>query len=480
MQHFDPLSRAAINIHRMGNTHASIRPLNPFLERDLVLQTRDSVLVADTSRTRFRIQPVADIGGGLSAHPTAGFAGVGSAGFQAELFIKNRWFFRAGYQTGFQHFPNHLELLNNRVGTLQGLGRSEGLEAGGHIAHYITGTAGIRMGDHFSLEVGREKHFWGDGYRSPVLSHNATPYPYARLTTKVWKLKYVNLWAMMDDFDHQTFERRNKFVAIHALSWNLTKRFNLSVYEAVVWQAEDQLVNRGFDYAYLNPFIFYRPIEFAKGSADNMLLGLSMRYDVSRSVQIYGQLYFDEFKISELRAQRQWWGNKFAIQLGVKAYDVLAEGHSFLSEFNMARPYMYTHGSRLQAYTHSNLALAHPLGANFAEWVTRNRFTVGKYEVASTFLIASHAKDRPGRNLGNDVLTPYRGLARAYGNYMFQGERHDLIYFDTEVARPLGVGELMAFGTIGIRKVANETDSPFDTWFMLGIRTPIVRPYRDF
>ncbi len=474
-----PTGKVAGAIHQSGQKHYHIRPFNPFLDRQIIQYTVDSALIDTTQHLRHRLMPILDAGAGLSAHPTPGFAGVGSAGIYGQLFIKDRWFVRAGYQMGYLYFPDHLQVLSNRVGTVQGMGRSIPFN-GGALAHYPTGAVGLRMGQHFSLEAGREKHFWGDGYRSMVLSHNATPYEYARLTTKVWRVKYTNLWARMNSFDRRTGERSQKYTAMHAVSWNITPRFNFSIYEAIVWQAQDLLVDRGFDFAYLNPFIFYRPIEFAKGSADNVLLGTSMSYDIGSKSRLYGQLYFDEFVISELRSRNQWWGNKFAIQLGFKTWDVFAEGHSLLSEVNIARPFMYSHGSEIQSYTHDNLALAHPLGANFAEWVTRYHIERPTYSIMLTALFATYANDPFGRNYGNDILRSYSGPHRQYNNYWFQGNRQDMLYTEVDLTLPSQVKGVNVFVNTAVRKVFNRDDAPLDVWLMAGIRTALIRPYRDF
>ncbi len=478
-QHFDPIGDEAARFHQMTNSHTVMRPLNPFLERAEVLQTADSVLISEQSGLRTRVRPIADIGAGLSLLPEAGFALNGYGGAQAEAFIGDRWFFRAGYLAAAINSPEHIMALDQRVGSLQGFGRSSSL-GNGRFAHMLTGTAGMRIGKHFSIEAGREKHFWGDGYRSPVLSHNAAPMPYARLTTKVWRIKWVNLWTMLDDFNLETSEQRFKFMAIHGLSWDITPKFNLQLYEAVVWQTEDRLVNRGFDYAYLNPFIFYRPIEFAKGSADNMLLGFAMRRTLGKRGQIYGNVYFDEFMISELRSRSEWWGNKYAIQLGVKGFDIFTEGHNILSEINLTRPFMYTHGSVVQAYAHTNLALAHPLGANFVEWITRSRVARGETQFLTTLSLAAYARDPEGENFGNDILTSYRNPARRYGNHILQGERRNILFFETEVARPVGIADFLGFMQAGVRHNQMRESSHTDFWFFVGLRSPLVRPYRDF
>lgn len=475
----DPIGTNAAKVNRSGARHTHLQPFNPFLDRDVVVQTVDSIATDTARHFRYTFAPVGEFALGASAYPEPGAASFGAAGVGGSVYLRNRFYVRAGYQLAHQFFPDHLEVQRVETGTISGYGRAFAL-AEAHGTHYYTGAIGVRLGDHFSIESGREKSFWGDGYRSLILSNNTAPYGFLRLTTKVWHLKYVNLWGRMSHFDRLNGDRRIKYTAMHALSWDITPRFNATLYEAVVWQANDVAVDRGFDFAYLNPLIFYRPIEFSKGSADNVLLGLSLSLDVGRKSRLYGQLYFDEILISELRSNNQWWGNKFAVQLGVKAWDLPLEGHSFLSELNIARPFTYTHGSVVQAYSHANQSLAHPLGANFAEWITRYTIDRGGPVFTGTLALSRFADDPAGLNYGNDILKSYAGPTRIYGNEWFQGDRSDLIYAEADVLWPLAVGNARLFTQLGLRAMQNDFDSPLDGWLMVGFRTGIVRPYRDY
>ena len=128
------------------------------------------------------------------------------------------------------------------------------------------------------------KNFIGDSYRSLILSDVATPYPYFKINTTFWKIKYTNLWMWMQDVRKElTVDGafKQKFMAIHYLSWNVSKKLNLGLFETVIW---DNVNDRGFDVNYLNPLIFYTAIEFSTGTrAGNALLGLSLKYKTKNS-----------------------------------------------------------------------------------------------------------------------------------------------------------------------------------------------------
>ena len=113
------------------------------------------------------------------------------------------------------------------------------------------------MHKYFEVELGHGKHFIGDGYRSMLLSDNSTFYPYFKVTTSFWNIQYTNLYTTMIDFQSGKTSQGiypRKYVTSHHLSWNVTPRLNIGIFETVIYQDSSNL--RGFDPYYLNPLIF--------------------------------------------------------------------------------------------------------------------------------------------------------------------------------------------------------------------------------
>ena len=54
---------------------------------------------------------------------------------------------------------------------------------------------------YFRIELGHDKHFWGEGYRSLFLSDAGFYYPYLKLTTDIGRIKYVNLYSSHQDIN---------------------------------------------------------------------------------------------------------------------------------------------------------------------------------------------------------------------------------------------------------------------------------------
>ncbi|MCI0752066.1 MAG: hypothetical protein L0Y35_09530, partial [Flammeovirgaceae bacterium] len=218
---------------------------------------------------------------------------------------------------------------------------------------------------HINIQFGYDRFSIGNGYRSLILSDNAPPSLFLKGNVQVWKLNYLFMTNRVTANPGGLYP--NKYVATHHLSVNIGKKLNIGVFETVVYKATD---SSQFDPSYLNPIIFYRAVEHQNGSSDNVLLGADFKWNIARSVQLYGQLVFDEFLLDNLKAGNGWWANKFGIQGGLKYIDVFGVSNlDVQGEINMVKPYTYSHHTQYGNYSSFHQPLAHPLGANFKEVV---------------------------------------------------------------------------------------------------------------
>lgn len=328
-----------------------------------------------------------------------------------------------------------IDSLLRRSNVLTGIGRLDGSD---ELRGFwdINGHLRFQSRKLFSAEIGKTRQFIGDGYRSLFLSDNPAPYPYLKLKTKVWHLEYTNLFAWQRGVfdvskDPDGFE--NKFTSSHLLSWNVSPRTNIHLFETIIWQGEDSLSQRGFDVYYLNPIIFYRPVEFAAGSADNAIIGFGFSYKLYPSYLIYGQMAFDEFLLEQFRSGDGWWGNKFGVQAGIKGINVAeVEGLFLQAEFNIVRPFTYSHGSPVQNYSHLNEPLAHPLGANFYECLLIGYYDWRNWEIRNQLSYVLKGNDTGDRNLGGDIFRSYVGPYQNFGNFIGQGDQSR--YFENHLS----------------------------------------------
>jgi hypothetical protein len=351
-----------------------------------------------------------------------------------------------------------------------------------------SGTISYSLKKYFSFQFGHDKNFIGDGYRSLLLSDNTYNYPFLKLNANFWKVKYMVLYAMFQDGPYITINDesyRRKYGTFHYLDINIGKRLTFGIMEAVIWKYDS---TRAFDINYLNPVIFLRPVEFSVGSPDNSLIGFNLRYKISSSISIYGQLMLDEFKKKEVFDGNGWWANKQGIQGGIKSFNLLGVKNLHVStEFNYVRPFTYQHRSSRTAYAHYNQPLAHPLGANFWESVSTLNYAFKRWHLLmrGSYARVGYDIDSIGqpRNYGNNVLLSYdsRPPGTDYGNDILQGLDTKVINAEFRVWYLLNpASNLSIEAGIRARQAENENGNLNTLFLHFGIRTLIGNRYFDF
>ncbi len=343
----------------------------------------------------------------------------------------------------------------------------------------------------FNFQFGHGKNFIGDGYRSLFLSDVASPYPFFKINTNFWKIKYTNLWMWMQDVRPELTVNgayRQKFMAIHYLSWNITNKLNIGLFEAVIW---DDVNDRGFDVNYLNPLIFYTAIEFQSGSrAGNALLGLSLKYKL-KNISIYSQLLLDEFRTSEITSSNGWWGNKFGFQIGVKYPHAFAIENLYLqAEYNAVRPYTYSHDELNFNFGHNNQPLAHLWGANFREAIGIASYTKNRWFAKAKIVVGKKGFDFNNGidtfNYGGNVFEDNDNRVSDYGNKIGQGNKASIFIANLQVGYLVNPAtNLKLFGGFTFRDFnPNAPTGIFDkantTWVSFGLKTDVFNWYFDF
>lgn len=275
---------------------------------------------------------------------------------------------------------------------------------------------------HIMLKMGHSKNFVGSGMRSMILSDFSSPYFNFQASVRLGRLEYMNILAKMnnrqEDFSVADLEViPPKFMVFHHLNVNVTKNFNLGLFETVMFG------NRKFDMNYLNPVIFYRFVEGLVGSSDNAIVGADFKLNLLKSISFYGQLILDEFNRKE-NQKEGWYGQKNAGQLGLKYIDAFTlKQFDIQGEFNYARPYTYSHYTTYSNLVNYNLPIAHPLGANFREFIVKGRYQpINRLYLRATHMWNSKGYDDALANWGGDITRNYReDRPLEFGNQIGQG-----------------------------------------------------------
>jgi len=268
---------------------------------------------------------------------------------------------------------------------------------------------------YINVQFGYDKNFIGNGYRSLFLSDFSNNTLFLKLNTRIWKFNYQNLFMELNATEPRGPDRllKKKYAAIHHLDVNIGRSLNVGLFEGIVFGRPDH-----FEFGYLNPIIFYRSIEQQNGSFDNALVGLDAKWNVKHAVQLYGQLLIDEFVLSEIKENRGSWVNKWGIQAGAKYVDAFAIKNLDLQiETNRVRPFTYSHSDSVSNYTHYNQPLAHPLGANFQEFIGIARYQPGpKWLLEGKLFLWHQGIDSSNTvSYGSNIFLPYTFRNRDFG-----------------------------------------------------------------
>lgn len=372
--------------------------------------------------------------------------------------------------------------------TVPGISRAKRFgENGGLDYAYAEGFVSYIPSKYFGFQLGHGKNFIGDGYRSLILSDNAQNYPYFKVTTNVWNLKYVMMWSQQYylENNHQGNTRyEKKWNVMHYLDWSVTKWLNVAFFETINWGNDTLGTNRGFEFNYINPCIFLRPVEFSIGSPDNCLMGLTGKLTLWKNHVFYGQAILDEFKFDEFKKHSGWWGSKYGLQAGYKTFDIAKiKGLDFQTEVNYVRPFIYSHFTYSQNYAHAGQPLAHPRGANFYESVSFLRYNWKRFFFEAKYEYLVYGRDTANSNYGGDIFKLYQTRTQEYDNKIGKGGDQNIItYTDLTASYMINPKSNMNI-SLGVshRKQRSEHADTQDQWmYFIGFRTSLNNFYYDF
>ncbi len=338
---------------------------------------------------------------------------------------------------------------------------------------------------HLNIQFGHDRTFIGNGFRSLIFSDHAPPSMFLKGNVKVWKLNYLfQLNRMVADVKGSATGLSGsdkypaKFVALHQLSVNIGKKLNIGVFESVVFSSDE------FEFSYLNPVIFYRAIEQQFGSSDNVILGMDFKWNMVKGVSMYGQFVLDEFKLEHIKESDGWWANKFGIQAGLKYIDAFGVSNLDLqAETNIVRPYTYSHNTPYGSYSGYLQPIAHPLGANFKEFIGIARYQpLPRLNLTGKLIYAQVGRDSTNTNWGSDILKK-NNINREddYGNVISQGVKNDILLASFTASWQLA-HNMFIEGSVAVRK----SESPVPQFYSnstvasVALRWNISQRFYDF
>jgi hypothetical protein len=355
---------------------------------------------------------------------------------------------------------------------------------------YSPGLSSPKQKNILNFQIGSGKNFFGDGYRSLLLSDFSSPYPFLKITEKFKKISYTCLYTSFQNIfenhvlPYDTIEwnasYQKKTGTFHYLSYYAGNRLNLSLFEGTLWQVADS-GGHHFSPDFFNPLILFHTAEFGLNGKNNTLIGLNALYKLFNKIHFYGQLAIDDIRLKKI-TEKGYFDNRYGIQIGAEGFDLFGiKNLNIQAEYNQAQPYMYSHSRPMQSYTHYNQPLAHPLGANFTEGIGILRYNYKKCYLRIQFNNAVYGSDGNSFNMGKDIFQSDLTATEIQNDTIGHGIRTTLRYADvcfSYLLNPMYNINIFVGGTYRNEKNIMKNES--DKFIYFGIRTSILNEYFDF
>jgi hypothetical protein len=333
------------------------------------------------------------------------------------------------------------------------------------------------------MQFAMDKVFMGNGYRSLIMSDFSNNFLFFKINTRFWKINYSNLYGqMINRFDiPQGVDTAypKKFITMHTLDIQATKWLNIGLFENIVFGRQDGR----YDLAYLNPMIFMVGLGHQLGSPDKATIGMNIKANIAKKHQLYSQIIINEFVGREiLRYGNGFWANKQALQLGIKSIDVLGISNlDVQAELNIVRPFVYTSKDNYSSFTHYNQALAHPLGANFKEYIGIVRYQpIPKLLLQGKLIYFQQGADSAGTNNGSNIFLPYSTRPRDYGWFVGTGVKSTTVLAKIGATYELLPNIFLDADYIVRRNKLGEAASTSNSIFNVGFRMNLRKREFDF
>jgi len=317
--------------------------------------------------------------------------------------------------------PLYVQQYVTANNALPGAGFFKDFQTTGYDHFNARGGITFNTGKFLDLQMAYDKLQIGNGYRSLFLSDFSSNYFFLRFAMHVGKVHYESIvaettapftWRVQGQ--HQSLPKN--YMTLHHLSWQVSKKFNLGLYENVMENGAD-----GFKLNYLNTFIFIKAVEQDNGIAGKTNLGLDFKWNTFNNVQVYGQILFNEFYLSEvLHYSKGSWLNKQGLQLGMKYIDAFTiKNLDMQLEANLVRPFVYTNSDSATNLTNFNQPFTHPLGANFREFLVVVKYQpIKKLYLTAKAFFYEKGLDTAGINFGGDIFRSYFSRQTDYGYHI--------------------------------------------------------------
>ena len=405
------------------------------------------------------------------------------------VFGKKLYFISSYYETQ-ARFPDYVSEFVNTYEVAPGQGRVKNFKSTAFDYGTPYGLVSYSPDKHWNIQLGFDKHFIGDGYRSLLLSDNAYQSPFLKVYLNYGWFYYQSIFTSFQNLNTDSVLNapnvwyhgyQTKPATFHFAGFRIAKKLEVGLFEGVIFEASDK--NKKFNYSSLIPVIFVNTIQYSLFSENNALIGMTAKYKPINNLNFYGQLMIDNLKVKKIGKGYQ--GNTWGFQLGSKYFNMFGlQNLNMQLEYNQVRPYAYAHQDPLQSYTHYNQAIDHPLGANFREVIGFINYRFRRFLAEWECLYAVTGLDTNNTHWGQNVFvsqynaTPgYRSennrIAQGVKTYLFETGIRAYYLLNPKTNLQLEAGYFY-------RNQRNELWNRNTSYFYIGLKTALTNIYHDF
>ena len=299
-------------------------------------------------------------------------------GFRVKANIGSKVSFESRFYENQFFYPDYLASRAAERQVAIGIGRSKPFKLYGFDAGLANGYLSFSPIKNINFQLGHGRNFFGNGYRSLLLSDYAPDYAYisGQYLIKGGKVMYRHINGWMNTLTRTPYSStpealfKPKVANFNILSFKPNNEFELSFFEGLVYKKYDDI--EGIirpELSFFVPLIGKGVLMSDSNSSTNVIYGFNFSYQPSLKLMFYNQLAIQ----SE---------NRIGVQLGLKWLNFLTLDNSFLCvEFNRIARDLYAIDSvnSIQRYSHLSHELAHPLGAGFNELLVKGMLEQNNY-----------------------------------------------------------------------------------------------------
>lgn len=335
----------------------------------------EDLIRVDTSNFSLRINPLFNFQVGIDAEDTAqNTLSTNSRGVLIEAAVGKKFSFYTSVWENQSFFPAYISNYVVANGVVPGQGRVKPFKKTGFDYSRSSAVFVYKPFNWLHVQAGHGKSFYGNGYRSLLLSDFSFNYPYLKLGLSMFegKLLYQPMFASLQHLQRlpSTNSTEAQFVrkagTFHVLNYQPNSLFEIGIFEGGIYRNWDTTGTVRLPTNYYVPLIGLNSV-LNEGDATNYkgIVGVNSRINPIKTLAIYGQIALSTNSSDALGSQ-----------FGVKWFDAFKAKNLFLQgEMNFVEADLYHGVAPEMNYVHYNEGLGNYTSSFSNEMIGRVQYS---------------------------------------------------------------------------------------------------------